>query len=92
MTIRALTFGGVLITNFAAPKVIHTFDGVHVQFDGATRTADGWKNAGISIDMSSTDAMDLVLALISAIDKHADYEAKLIPNLTKRLNKKMEKK
>ncbi len=92
MTIRALTYGGIQIGNFGPPNAHYTWDGVHLQFDGSTQTADGWKRAGISIDMSCADAMDLVLALMDAVQKHSDYEARLIPNFAKRLNKKLERK
>ena len=92
MTIRALTYGGIQISNFGPVEAHSTFDGINVQWTGTTRTADGWKRAGISIDMSCADAMDLVLTLLDAVQKHADYEARLIPNFAKRLNKKLERK
>ena len=92
MTIKALTPGGIQITNFGPPKAYYTWDGVHVEWRGATRTENGWNNVGISMDMSTSDAMDLVLSLLDAVKKHSDYEAKLIPNFAKRLNKKLEKK
>jgi hypothetical protein len=92
MTIRALTYGGIQIGNFGPPTAHYTWDGVHLQLDGSTQTADGWKRAGISIDMSCADAMDLVLTLMDAVQKHSDYEARLIPNFAKRLNKKLERK
>ena len=91
MTIRALIYGGIQIGNFGPVQAHPTFDGVHLQFDGSTQTADGWKRAGISIDLSAADAMDVVVVLLDAVQKHADYEKKLIPNFAKRLNKKLEK-
>lgn len=92
MTMRALTPGGIQITNFGPSEVTQTFDGLHLQWRGATRTEDGWKNVGVSIDMSAADAMDLVVALTSAVQKHAEYEARLLPNFAKRLAKKLEKR
>jgi len=92
MTIRALTPGGVQITNIGPTEVLSLFDGIHLQWRGATRTEDGWKNVGISIDMSAADAMDIVVALTSAVQKHAEYESRLLPNFAKRLTKKLEKK
>jgi len=92
MTIRALTYGGIQISNFGPPNAHYTWDGVHLQLDGSAHIDGGWKRAGISIDMSCADAMDLVLTLMDAVQKHSDYEARLIPNFAKRLNKKLERK
>jgi hypothetical protein len=92
MTIKALTPGGIQITNISPTKAYYTYDGIHIEWRGATRTENGWNSVGIILDMSTTDAMDIVLTLLAAIEKHADYEKKLIPNFAKRLNKKLEKK
>ncbi len=91
MTMRALTYGGVQISNFGPPNVHYTWDGVHLQLSGSAQIDGGWKRAGISLDMSSADAMDLVLALLDAVQKHADFEARIIPNFVKRLTKKLDK-
>ena len=92
MTIKALTPGGIQITNFGPTNAYSTWDGVHIEWRGATRTENGWNNVGISLDMSTSDAMDLILAVLTAVEKHAEYEKKLIPNFAKRLNKKLENK
>lgn len=92
MTIRALIYGGVQISNFGPPSAHYTWDGLHLQLDGSAHIDGGWKRAGISLDMSAADAMDLIVVLMDAVQKHADYEANLIPNFAKRLNKKLEKR
>ena len=92
MTIRALVYGGIQIGNFGPPSCHYTWDGVHLQMRGSTLTKEGWEGAGISIDMATADAMDLVLVLLDAVQKHAEYESRLLPNFAKRLTKKLEKK
>jgi hypothetical protein len=92
MTIKILTFGGVLISNFTPPRAHYTYEGVHVEWRGSTHTKEGVKAAGVSLDMSAADAMDLVVALMDVVQKHADYEARHIPNFAKRLNKKLQRK
>lgn len=91
MTMRALTYGGVQISNFGPPNVRYTYDGVHLELSGSAQIEGGWKRAGISLDMSAADAMDIILALLDAVQKHADYEARIIPNFVKRLTKKLDK-
>jgi hypothetical protein len=92
MTIKALIYGGIQIGSFGPPQAHYTWDGIHLQLTGSTLTKEGWKQAGISIDMSSADAMDLILVLLDSVQKHADYEARLIPNFSKRLAKKLARK
>jgi hypothetical protein len=91
MTIKALVYGGVQISGMT-PRANCAFDGVHLQLNGSTLTNEGWKNAGISLDMSAADAMDLVSTLLDAVQKHSEYESKLIPSFAKRLNKRLEKR
>jgi len=92
MTMKAFVYGGVQIVRMTSPSAHYTYDGIHIQFLGSTLTDDGWKQAGISFDMSAADAMDLVMVIIDAVQKHSEYDAKLIPNFANRLTKKMERK
>ena len=92
MNISAVTYGGHLLTNFSPPKAHYTYAGVSIEFRGATRTADGYKPAGITLDMSAADAMLVISELLDAVQKHAAYDASLVPNFAKRLNKKLEKR
>lgn len=88
MSIKVLSYGGVQITSIAPPHPIATYDGVTVDFNGVTLSGGVWKNAGIMLDMSTVDALDLASELIKAADKHGEETQSRVRRLVKRLAKK----
>jgi hypothetical protein len=92
MTIKALVYGGVQITGITPPKAASQYDGVYLQFSGSTFQQGQWRPAGMTIDMNQSDALDLALALILAAEKHGNDAGKAVPNLVRRLQRRMNKK
>lgn len=92
MSIKALVYGGVQIGGFTPPKCHSSFDGVWMEMRGTTLKDGKWVPAGMTIEMSQSDAIDMALALILAAEKHGEDSAKRIPLLVKRLNRRVAKK
>jgi hypothetical protein len=92
MTIKALVYGGVQITKITPPKAASQYDGIWLEFRGSTFHDGQWRPAGMTIEMSQQDAIDLALALILAAEKHGDDAAKAVPGLVRRLQRRMNKK
>ncbi len=92
MTIKAIVYGGVQIGGILPAKCYKSFDGVWMELRGTTLEAGKWVPAGMTIEMSQADALDMALALILAAEQHAEYAAKSVPTLVKRLNRRMERK
>lgn len=92
MTIKALVYGGVKIGSFGPPKAHHTFDGVHLQLTGSTFTGTAWERAGISLEMSQADALDLAMALFAAAQEHTDHGQRALPVFVQKLQRRLEKK
>lgn len=92
MSIKALVYGGVQITGIVPPKASASYDGVWLEFRGTTLELGAWKPAGMTIEMSQSDAVDLALALILAAEKHGDDAANAVPLLIKRMTRRMAKK
>ena len=93
MTIKALVYGGVQITGIVPPAAASQYDGIWFEMRGSTMRADGtWCPAGLTVEMSAKDAIDFILALYLAVEKHADDTSKMPASLVKRLQKRLEKK
>ena len=92
MSIRATVYGGVQIGGILPAKCHKSFDGVWMELRGTTLEAGKWVPAGMTIEMSQADALDMALALIIAAEEHGKYAAKSVPTLVKRLNRRMAKK
>ena len=92
MTIRALVYGGVQIGNFIPPKAHKSFDGVWMEMRGSTFKDGSWVPAGMTIEMSQADALDMALTLFLAAEDHSEYARKAPANFVKRLAKRMVRK
>jgi predicted N-acyltransferase len=92
MTIKALVYGGVQIGGFAPPKAHKSFDGVWMEMRGSTFTGGKWVPAGLTLEMSQADALDMAMALFLAANDHGEYASKAPANFVKRLAKRMSRK
>lgn len=92
MTIKALVYGGVQIGNFNPPKAHKSFDGVWMEMRGSTFKDGRWEPAGMTLEMSQTDALDMAMALFLAAEDHSEYARKAPANFVKRLAKRMARK
>lgn len=92
MTIRALIYGGVQIGGFTPPKAHKSFDGVVMTMSGSTFKDGTWVPAGLTLEMSQADALDMAMALFLAAEDHSEYARKAPANFVKRLAKRMERK
>jgi hypothetical protein len=91
MTIKALVYGGVQITGIIPPKCCSQYDGVYVEMVGTTFKDGQWQRAGMTIEMSQKDALDMALALFDAAAKHADENARALPKFAKAIQRRTEK-
>lgn len=91
MTIKALVFGGVQITGITPPICRSQYDGVWMELAGTTFKDGHWQRAGMTIEMSQNDALDMALALFSAAAKHADENASALPRYAKMIQRRAEK-
>ena len=91
MSIKASIYGGIRIAGILPPKCQASYEGVWVEIRGTTfnDSKRQWENAGMTIEMGQRDAIDFALALILAAEKHGENNAKAVPLLIKRLNKRM---
>ena len=95
MTIKAIVYGGVQIVGITPPKCRSQYDGVWMEMRGTTFRDGKWQAAGMLIEMSQNDALDMALALFIASAKHADetelalktFAAKIQRRVDKRRNK-----
>lgn len=92
MSIRAIVYGGVRIDGFATPKAYKSFDGVWMELRGMTIKDGARVPAGVTLEMSQSDALDMAMALFLAADAYSDYASKAPANFVKRLTRRMEKK
>lgn len=91
MTIKALVFGGVQITGITPPTCRSQYDGVWIEMVGTTFKDSLWQRAGMTIEMSQRDALDMALALFSAAAKHADENASALSRYAKAIQRRAEK-
>lgn len=92
MTIKARIYDGAHITNISPPGCHSQYDGVFVQIIGTTFQNDQWQRAGMTLEMSYKDALDMALALFDAAAKHADESVKALPKYAKRIQRLVDKK
>lgn len=92
MTIKALVYGGVQITGITPARAVSQFDGVWMELVGTTLKDGIWQRAGITIEMSQKDALDMALALFEAASKHADENASALPRFAKMIQRRVEKR
>jgi len=92
MTIKACVYGGVEIVGITPPDCHSQFDGVLVQLIGTTFRDGKWQRAGMEIDMSQNDALDLALALFIASAKHADETERALTKFAKMIQRRVDKR
>lgn len=92
MSIKALVFGGVQITGITPPTCRSQYDGVWVELVGTTFKDGHWQRAGMTIEMSQKDALDMALALFEAAAKHADENASALPKYAKMIQNRVDKR
>ena len=92
MTIKALVYGGVQITGITPPTCRSQYDGVWVEMVGTTFKDGNWQRAGMFIEMSQKDALDMALALFDAASKHAEENASALPRFAKMIQRRTEKR
>ena len=92
MTIKALVYGGVQITGITPPTCRSQLDGVWVELVGTTLKEGHWQRAGMTIEMSQNDALDMALALFEGASKHADENANAIPRFAKMIQRRVDKR
>ena len=92
MTIKALVFGGVQITGITPPTCRSQYDGVWVELVGTTLKDGHWQRAGMTIEMSQKDALDMALALFDAASKHADENVNALPKYAKMIQRRVDKR
>lgn len=92
MTIKALVYGGVQITGITPPTCRSQYDGVWVEMVGTTLKDGHWQRAGMTIEMSQKDALDMALALFEAASKHADDNASALPRFAKMIQRRTEER
>jgi len=91
MSIKALVCGGIQIGGISA-SARTLYDGVYVEMRG-TRLEDGKHvPAGLSIEMSPTNALDLAHQLIAAAEDHGTQTRRQVATMIKRLAKAQEKR
>jgi len=92
MTIKALVYGGVQIVNITPPTCRSQYDGVWVEMVGTTFRDGQWQRAGMTIEMSQKDALDMALALFDAAAKHADEGVNALPKYAKMIQRRVDKR
>ena len=92
MSIKALIFGGVQITGITPPTCRSQYDGVWVELVGTTFKDGHWQRAGMTIEMSQKDALDMALALFEAAAKHADENGNALPRYAKMIQRRVDKR
>lgn len=92
MTIKALVYGGVQITGITPPTCRSQYDGVYIEVAGTTFKDGHWQRAGMTIEMSQKDALDMALALFDAAAKHSDDNASALPRYAKMIQRRVEKR
>ena len=93
MTIKALVYGGVQITGITPPQARSQYDGIWFEMRGATLKSDGmFTPAGLTVEMSYKDALDFIMALYLAVEKHGEDVNKAPAALVKRLQRRVEGK
>jgi hypothetical protein len=92
MTIKALVYGGVQITGITPARAESQFNGVRMELVGTTLKDGIWQRAGITIEMSQKDALDMALALFEAALKHAEENASALPRFAKMIQRRVEKR
>jgi hypothetical protein len=92
MSIKALVYGGVQITGITPPTCRSQYDGVWIEMVGVTAKDNLWQRAGMTIEMSQKDALDMALALFDAAAKHADENARALPKFAKAIQRRTEKR
>ena len=92
MTIKALVFGGVQITGITPPTCRSQYDGVWMELVGTTFTDGHWQRAGMTIEMSQNDALDMALALFDAACKHADENSNALHRYAKAIQRRVDKR
>lgn len=92
MSIKALVFGGVQITGITPPKCCSQYDGVWVELVGTTFKDGHWQRAGMTIEMSQKDALDMALALFEAASKHADENSNALPRYARMIQRRVDKR
>ena len=92
MTIKALVYGGVQITGITPPTCRSQYDGVWVEMVGTTFKDGHWQRAGMTVEMSQKDALDMALALFDAASKHADESASALPKYAKMIQRRVDKR
>lgn len=92
MTIKALVYGGVQITGITPPACRSQYDGVWIELVGTTFRDGHWQRAGMTIEMSQKDALDMALALFDAAAKHADESAGALPRYAKMVQRRVDKR
>jgi hypothetical protein len=92
MTIKALVYGGVQITGITPTTCRSQYDGVWVEMVGTTFKDGHWQRAGMTIEMSQKDALDMALALFDAAAKHADENARALSKYAKMIQHRVDKR
>ena len=92
MSIKALVFGGVQITGITPPTCRSQYDGVWVEMVGTTFKDGHWQRAGMTVEMSQKDALDMALALFDAASKHADENASALPKFAKMIQHRVDRR
>ena len=92
MSIKALVYGGVQITGITPPICRSQYDGVWIEMVGTTFKDGHWQRAGMTVEMSQKDALDMALALFSAAAKHADENASARPKYAKMIQHRVDKR
>lgn len=92
MSIKALVYGGVQITGITPPICRSQYDGVWVELVGTTFKDNLWQRAGMTIEMSQKDALDMAIALFSAAAKHADENANALTKYAKMIQRRVDKR
>lgn len=92
MSIKALVFGGVQITGITPPTCRSQYDGVWVELVGTTFKDGHWQRAGMTIEMSQKDALDMALALFDAASKHSDENSNALPKYAKMIQRRVDKR
>jgi len=99
MTIKARVWNGnrpeytsMEIVGITPPDCHSQFDGVFVQLIGTTLRDDKWQRAGMELNLSQNDALDLALALFIASAKHADETESALKKFAKMIQRRVDKR
>lgn len=93
MTIKALVYGGKQVIGIAPPTVRSQYDGIWFEMRGATPLENGRHvPAGLTVEMSYQDALDFIMALYLAVEKHGEDANKAPAKLVERLQRRVERK